>query len=66
MMNNKPFTKLFKAYNSLNGLYYRRGWGFNTVGTSDATLLNEAEVAVLKYTYLNVKTELFGIKMLAA
>ena len=66
MMNNKPFTKLFKAYNALTGLYYRRAEGFNCPEASGATLVDEAELAILNYTYLNVKTELFGIKMLAA
>jgi len=58
MMKNKPFTKTFKAYNSLTGLYYRRGEGFSCPESFGATLIDEAELAVLKYNYLNVKTEL--------
>ena len=66
MMNNKPFTKLFKLRNALTGLYYRRAEGFGCPESSGATLVDEAELAVVKYCYLNVEAELFGIKMLEA
>jgi len=58
MMNNKPFTLTYKVYNSLTGLYYRRAEGFSCRESFGATLVDEAELAVLKYNYLNVKTEL--------
>tara|TARA_R110000868_G_scaffold103681_5_gene285340 strand:+ start:277 stop:489 length:213 start_codon:yes stop_codon:yes gene_type:complete len=58
MIKNKPFTLTYKAYNSLTGLYYRRGEGFSCPESFGATLVDGAELAILNYTYIGVKSEL--------